>query len=162
MQHAEAFLLSSCYSDLNRDMSNTCSSTSPVHSHPSRSAADQTRRAIWKDTGHWTQACRVPMAAVHGLMARQKKRALAPPISLASVLPPSRPLLFLASPFPRPSCLRPLPSCIPTSYPDPLSFPAFLSPLLRKPPGTSDLLRVLICYEWRCGFILLLLWFLYF
>ena len=111
------------------------------------------------DTGHWTQACRVPMAAVHGLMARQKKKALAPPISLASVLPPSRPLLFLASPFPRPSCLRPLPSRIPTSYPDPLPFPAFLSPLLRQPPGTSDLLRVLICYEWRCGFILLLLWF---
>ena len=79
-------------------------------------------------TGHWTLDSGVSSANgcsawTHG---SAKKRALAPPISLASVLPPSRPLLFLASPFPRPSCLRPLPSRIPTSYPDPLSFPASL------------------------------------
>ena len=112
--------------------------------------------------GHWTLDSGVSSANgcsawTHG--SAKKESACA--TNFSCFCPPSlpSPFLFLASPFPRPSCLRPLPSCIPTSYPDPLSFPAFLSPLLRKPPGTSDLLRVLICYEWRCGFIVLLMWF---
>ena len=45
-RHAEELLLSSCYSDLKWGMSNICSSTSPCHSHPARSSALQTSRAI--------------------------------------------------------------------------------------------------------------------
>ena len=107
--------------------------------------------------GHWTLDSGVSSANgcsawTHG---SAKKRALAPPISLASVLPPSRPLLFLASPFPRPSCLRPLPSCIPPSYPDPLSFPALpphcCASLQEHDRRCGDEILVLICYEWRCA-----------